>query len=270
MELLPTEIIHEIAFRRLTSPTDILSLALTSRTLHTHVLGVLGEENEYDGDQHRATAGIAYCCSRGWWRAAQMAVERGYGDHNHSWEDDKGRTTTPLTAASSHGIVPLVKTLLALPEIDPGSHSSVALRRACANGHAEVVEMLLADPRVDPSAKRNACLNLAVHSGNEETVRLVLEDERVDPTDSGPHTLGVAIKSGSASCLRILLEDGRIDPRARQCSALRKASWTGNVELVAALVEDGRLTQGGAGVALRTAQLKGWTEIVELLSTIVD
>ena len=274
MEMLPTEIIHEIAYKMLTTPTDILYLAMTCHTLYTKVLGVVGEENAYDVAQHRATAGVVYCCMREWWVAAEMAVERGYGDptgswQDRSWQDRRGRRETPMATAASSGVERLVGALLRHPEVDPGADANIALRRACANGQVEVVEMLLDDPRTDPTVRYNACLNLAVHSGDEQTVRVLLENDRVDPTLVGLTTLYTAIRSGSSGCLSMLLEDGRIDPRLKECALLRKASWTGNVEAVRLLLEDGRTTARGVKDAARTANRKGWTEIIDLLSTVV-
>ena len=94
MEELSIEIIHRIVYGWLDKAEDVLALAMTSKAMYRMVLGEPGSEDEYDVDQHRALMGVAFCVKKGWWRAARLAMARGYGDPEEeiqvSWGDGVG------------------------------------------------------------------------------------------------------------------------------------------------------------------------------------
>ena len=160
---LPVELIQLIAFRSGLSPLDVLSFVLASKTMYGMVLGC---ENEYDRDQHRALAGVGACCREAWWRAACLAVERGIGDPTEEWEDVKVvhiqseygegvriKTTTqaqntPLSWAAEHGRLDLVSALLSRPNLYSPStpffeQLEYAVQLAIDMGHWNIVEVLL-------------------------------------------------------------------------------------------------------------------------------
>jgi len=78
---LPIEVMQYVMYESgVLHPMDVLAFALTSKEMYRKVLGVLGEENVFDRDQHRALAGVLFCAEKGWWNAVLLAVRRGYGD----------------------------------------------------------------------------------------------------------------------------------------------------------------------------------------------
>ena len=148
MEELSIEVMQYMVFRFAHTAEDVLALALTSRTVYGKLLGGVGEENEFDRDQHRATAGVAFCCQHRWWRAARLAVQRGYGDVNASWVLPDFYPGYPMDEACKNGEMELVRVLLKHPDVDPKARNGYAIKMAALNNHHAVLALLLADPRV--------------------------------------------------------------------------------------------------------------------------
>ena len=143
---LPIEVMQYVMYESgVLHPMDVLSFALTSKEMYRKVLGVLGEENVFDRDQHRALAGIHFCARKGWWNAALLAVRRGYGDMEEVTEETVKSPLiplrfqpvyhTPFTMACEAGKVNLVKALLER-RVEP---SGMGLVFASRVGATEVV-----------------------------------------------------------------------------------------------------------------------------------
>ena len=84
---------------------------------------------------------------------------------------------TPLMIASLYGLLPEVKTLVDIKNVDVNKSGWTALHYACTNGNLKVAEFLL-----DKGAKVNALsssnttpLMLAIRSGNIELTKLLLD-----------------------------------------------------------------------------------------------
>ena len=235
------EVVQMIAFHWMERAEDVVALALSSKTVYGKVFGVLGEENAYDRDQHRAVAGIEYCMQQGWWRGARLAVERGYGDP--SIEVDVGFVPAhPLTVASGMGEVELVRTLLRHPGVDPGVGNNRAMKRAARAGRVEVVRLLLQDDRAHPAEEGdNYAIELAAHYGHTEVVELLLGDPRVDPCGNNNYCIRYAAREGHVDIVRLLLGDPRVDPAGEESQALCGAVEMGHIDVAKLLLEDGRV-----------------------------
>ena len=191
MELLdlPTEVVHRIAFHQTLSPSDVVSFALASRASYRLLFGDLGVENAFDVDQHRALCGAVTCVKRGWWRAATLAVSRGFGNPAGEWRATIGSLVNPLILAAGAGQTKLVSVLLAHPDVVPYANLNAALRVSARNGHADIVKLLLdSDPRVDPSCGNQYPIRHALHNNHLPVVDLLLADPRVIHPDPQSHS----------------------------------------------------------------------------------
>lgn len=167
MEDLPIELLQLIGFFYLDDPRDLLSFALTSKTIHQKLLA----DNEYDRDQHRAMAGIWYCLLSDWERAACMAVQRGLGSVTRErFVPDQVFERTPLEHASFKGFGNVVRALLRRPEIDPRDDDQWIFEFACSWEKIDIIRILVEDGRIDPTYDGNSLLYEAVELGNQKTV----------------------------------------------------------------------------------------------------
>ena len=201
------EILQYMVFNHACSAKDVLSLALTSRNMYRKLLGEVGEENKLDVLQHRGMAGLGFCLRKGWWKAALIAIERGFGGRN----EEMRRGGVPLTWASWSGQTEVVEALLKCPEVDPLASNCAAMRYALESGSTEVVRLLLSDERVDPRASFNQIFNWACQFGNGESVDILLEDERIEPRASNNLGLRLACEAGNPAAVNALLRDGRVN-----------------------------------------------------------
>lgn len=212
IEQLPVEIVQRIVFWYGIGVRDVVGVAMASKTMYGKVFGGVGEENEFDVDQHKALAGVEFCASRGWGRAGEMALSRGYGD--------VGGSTSCLIKALGSGLEGLAVALVADGREDPSAGDNEAIRKASMYGFADVVVALLADARVDPAANFQDSLLWAAGEGHADVVRLLLADDRVDPSFVSPivddNPLQWASENGHADVVALLLADDRVqaDPVA--------------------------------------------------------
>merc|ERR1711916_351359 len=210
---LPIEVMQYVMYESgVLHPMDVLAFALTSKEMYRKVLGVLGEENVFDRDQHRALAGIHFCARKGWWNAALLAVRRGYGDMEEASVKKvesplfvyvKRVYHTPFTMACKAGKVNVVKALLERG-VEP---SFLGLGFASRAGATEVVAALLEDGRVDPGSGEGIIIRVA--AGHTEVVRLLLAE--IASTQPPPMTApsvwlpGEATPRSSGSCLQTIV-----------------------------------------------------------------
>ena len=208
LEELPIEIVQRVVFESGLGCEDVMGVALTSKRMYGKILGRMGEENEYDVDQWKATTGVVFCGRRKWWRSARMAVERGYGDPGEEWSVFNHVTskTTVLEEAAGAGEVEVVASLLADARVDPSVRGHRALRIAAERGREEVVRVLMACPEVDPSGGNNHAIAQAARMGHVEVVRLLLADARVDPSENESAPLRWASRYGHEDVVQLLLE----------------------------------------------------------------
>ena len=149
---LPVEVVQLIVFDSgLLDPLDVLSFALASKTMYGMVLG----ENEYDGDQHKALAGVGVCCRKKWWRAACLAVKRGFGDPTEKWDDVE--VTYVLSEYNEDGYIKRMKRT---------NYSPLSWAVEC--GRSDLVSALL------------SAIFLAMDMGWWDGVKVFLADHRVD------------------------------------------------------------------------------------------
>lgn len=274
MELLPTEIVHHIAFTLPTlTPRDTLALALTSHHLFHTLFGSISNPNPYDVAQHRAKGGVVLCAHNNWARAARLALRRGYGDPS-------GEDNYVFTWACQQGYADLITILLADPRVDPVGNDHRAFQTACACGHKDVLRTLLADPlgRFDPSYADNITANLpllwtlesttASRSTVAEIVRdLFLPDPRVDPAADRSIVLIFAAKYGYVGLVEHLLEAyPDVDPAARRNKPIMLAAEYGHVEMVKLLMADPRVDCSARNnYALMWAGIRKHVDVVRLL-----
>ena len=235
MEELSVEIVHYFVFRFLDAK-DVLAFALTSKAMYRTILGEPGEENEYDMAQFRALGGVGLCARNGWWRAACLAVKRGYGDPTERWMDGFGKPC-PLEMGIRGESTTLVSALLAHPDVTMGHRHVAAFVAVAKVGNQEMVRLLLEDGRIPPQEMRNEALKSACWNGHANIVSLLLEDGRADPGAGNSRALVSAVRSGNVEIIRMLLEDGRSDPLVRNQFPLRmaaKCGWPGIVRLLLA------------------------------------
>ena len=292
---LPVELVHAIAFETTLDAIDVRNLSLASHATFTALFGDVHAPNPYDVNQHRALAGIAFCCQHGWWRAARLAVERGYGDPNKEWSQLYAFSTTPVQQAIHNNQVELLKALLAHPDVamgccvslaqpcragntdvvrflldngyaEPDEDDSEAILLAASGNHVDLLALLLEDGRADPGAGDNGALMSAAESGHIESVRLLLADPRVDPSDIDDYALWKASETGHVEIVRLLLADPRVDPLVDDSFPLAIAAENGHLDVVRLLLEDGRSDPGGDdNYALRQASHNGHADVVALL-----
>ena len=166
---LPVEVVQLIVFDSgLLDPLDVLSFALASKTMYGMVLG----ENEYDGDQHKALAGVGVCCRKKWWRAACLAVKRGFGDPMEKWDDVE--VTYVLSEYNEDGYIKRMKRT---------NYSPLSWAVEC--GRSDLVSALLSRPNLySPSTQSfkelESAIFLAVDMGWWDGVKVFLADHRVD------------------------------------------------------------------------------------------
>ena len=271
MECLSIEITQYLVFHFAHSPLDVLSLALASKTMYRKVLGELGRENAYDRDQHCAVGGVVYCVKNKAWRAARLALERGYGDPCAEWKVRYKSTRTPLAEAAAAGVEGLVVCLLGVRRVDPGAARNAAIRLASLGGHTGTVRVLLADGRADPAADYNYAIRRAAQNGHATTVRVLLRDPRVDPSAKNNWAIRMAASAGHTVVVRLLLADDRVDPSAGTNYAVRMACAWGRIETVRVLLEDVRVDAAADnGYALRMARENGHWDVVRLLGGCSD
>ena len=298
MEGLPIEIVQMVAYEtRILTPTDVVSLALTSKTVYGMLLGVLGSENVFDRNQHRALAGPLHCAENEFWEAAVMAVNRGIGDPAEEggisemvrmWGDVfhtpftlacRGDQTGLLSALLGRGICRLAEGLavacengsVACAELLLGETEEVDhrwIRVAAMTGKTEIVALLLDDGRADPGGHSNFALRMAARGGHLDTVRLLLQDPRVDPSDRESQGFRDAAQGGHTDVVRLLLDDQRVDPNASSGEAIRYASARGHVEIVQLLLSTyevaSNIIVAAKALALRNRHL----QIVDLLTAV--
>ena len=224
MEGLAVEVVQKIVFESGLGCRDVVAVGLASKTMYGKVFGKVGEENEFDVDQHKALAGVSFCVEREWWRAGRLAVERGYGDvmARMDCEDRlQEHEAYPLSWAAKAGETELVKVLLDHPNVDPNGDYGYGFDWACLMGHDEVVKVLLEDGRVEVEGEGREGLVMACRFGRVEVVRMLLEDGRVDPGRKGVG-LRIAARLGWEGVVKVLLEDGRVEVGERVLNAARK------------------------------------------------
>ena len=270
LEGLPIEIIHHMVYktRPLWTPQDVLSLALTSKTLYYALLGEVGGENTHDVALHKSLAGIVFCIRQKWWKPALLAAAQRIGDAGIVWDDSAWiRRTTCLRMAAREGETQLVSALLRLPNVDPSHNKCAPLCDAAQHGFTDVVRTLMADGRSDPSANNNAPLTWAAHNGFPDVVALLLSDNSVDPSVSNSAPLRWAAENGHAEVVRLLVEDGRADPGACNNQAIIEAAGEGDVAVVRVLMGDDRVDPSAQrNAAVRRAVKMQFVEVVEVLA----
>ena len=242
MELieLPIEVVQFMVFHHSSTAGDVLSLALTCKTMYGKILGELGNENEYDVDQWRGVSGVVFCLEKQWWRGARLAVERGYGDPNRELMSKWRVRTTPLVEACRFGEVQLVRALLKVGSVDVGGNGNEAIVLAAQGGHVDVVEVLLADERVDPTDGESKALQRAAQNGRADVVALLIEDGRVDVNARDGFALREGAGWGYVDTVRALLADPSLDLNVRRGEPLRKAIDRGLSDMVDLLLSDPR------------------------------
>ena len=247
MELieLPIEVVQFMVFHHSSTAGDVLSLALTCKTMYGKILGELGNENEYDVDQWRGVSGVVFCLEKQWWRGARLAVERGYGDPNGEVRGKYTPRTTPLVEGCAFGAVQLVRALLKVGSINPGGDGNKAVLVASQGGHVGVVTVLLADERVDPADGESLALQRAAQNGRAEVVALLIEDGRVDVNARDGFALREAAGWGYLDTVRALLVDPTLDLNVRSGEPLRKAIDRRLSDVVALLLADPRTVHDG-------------------------
>ena len=300
---LPIEVTQYLVYESgVLGPTDVLAFALTNKDMYRKVFGVLGEENAFDKDQHRAVGGVAFCMRNKWWNAAVLAIKRGYGDVEEMYGEEVrvygGRfRPTPFLAACQEGKVKVVKALLqrgveptpgglllacgdvaqnSCIEIvrlllkdrraNPALSDDFVFRAAARHRHTEIVRLLLQDDRVNPAANDDQAIGVAAQNGHTEIVRLLLQDDRVNPAANDDQAIGVAAKNGHTEIVRLLLQDGRANPGARDNAFFGAAAKNGHTEIIRLLLQDDRVNPAARdNLFIRLAAQNGHTEIVRLL-----
>jgi len=126
---LPIELWQRIAFLFLRAP-DILSLALSCKQMHYLLLGDINSPNKYDVAQMKATVGVEFCIGKGWWKAAELAFNRGLG---HFTIDD---LETMCFCQQKDMIT------MALPHLRDSIDSSI-LESAVMSGHLDLIRQIL-------------------------------------------------------------------------------------------------------------------------------
>ena len=270
LESLPIEILQHMVWGlgETWSPQDVLSLALTSKSLYYALLGEVGNENKHDVDQHKSLSGIVFCVQKRWWKPAVLAAQRGIGDANGVWDEGMWlRNMYPLRVAARERQPALVSVLLSTQNVDPSLNTSAPLRDAAERGHADVVDLLLADGRSDPAARDSYALTFAAHNGYPDVVALLLADQRVDPTQNNSACLRWAAENGHSHVVRLLLDDGRADPAACNNQAIIDAAGEGELDVVRALMDDDRVDPSAQrNAAVRRAFKIQRMDVVEILS----
>ena len=152
---------------------------------------------------------------------------------------------TPLLAAASMGLVPIVRELLKdnrlyVNEILRRPLGVAALTLASLRGHAEVVREMVRCPWVDVNAKGHGRTSLMVASsaGHAEVVRELLLREDLNSNAKGPYgntALMVASANGQLTVVCALLLLCKVDANAKNYSgdtALSLASKGGQAAVV--------------------------------------
>jgi len=104
--------------------------------------------------------------------------------------------------------MPLVKFLLAQPNIDPSIGSNAALNFSCRAGDINLVRKLLADSRVDPSNPKH--LWAATCYEHWEIAMELTRDIRVDPTGHNNYLMRKLLETGKREFFRKLLQHPKI------------------------------------------------------------
>ena len=240
---LPIEVLQYVMYESgVLEPKDVVAFALTNTDMYRKVFGVLGQENTFDRNQHRALGGVLLCALRGWWDAALLAIRRGYGDV----EEEVGESVfalgrwihhTPFTLACEGGEAKVVEVLLGKEGVKP---SGVGFALACEGGAVDVVAALM-DDRVNPAVGNDHGFRLAARNGHTEIVQLLLGDDRVNPGARNDVAINYAAKNGHAEIVKLLLGHDRaldrVKPAARNGAAEAPAVRNGHPEMVSSQSE---------------------------------
>ena len=239
------EIVQHIAFHCSLSPQDVVSLCLTSKTMHSMILGEIHTPHPYDVDQLKSLAGVGECVRRGWWRAAMIAVKRGYGDVEEEWEDRESGRVNVIVAAVAAGKEELVRVLLDHPDVDPvrvGTTGVSLIREAVVEGHVDILRVLLEDGRCDPGEDDNGAIGNAAMNGKVEIVQVLLEDPRVDPGGGEDYAIRWASWFGQADVVSLLLAHPSVDPAADRNAPIKDSWENAHLDVVAILAADPRVS----------------------------
>lgn len=174
---------------------------------------------------------------------------------------------SPFRAAVENGHLEVVDYLLTEPRFEISPHEGAhILQGVVEGGHAALLKRLLEDPRFDPPTGYLYHFNAAVLNNHLEVVRVLLACARTNPGEANNSALSNAVNRGHVEIVRALLADPRVDPHQPGC-LIAIAAMNGYTKIVAMLLEDGRVdpTTELNGGALRSAQNKGFSTIVELL-----
>ena len=273
---LPPELIHAITFPHNTCPATTLALALTSRALYITLFGSLSTPNPYDLAQHRAQAGVSFCCRHSWPRAALLALSLGYGDPSSS-------SNLALKWACSHNHVGLVTALLTDSRVDPSVDYDFPLRVAAKSGFVDVVIALLADYRTNPTngdwfsqlgpdSDPFSALEVAVIHNRREIVDLFMADHRVNESDdqfADPNELlPLALENTppGSGIPPLFLQHPHFDLRRCEDNVFGLAAQYGHAEVVATLLEDPQVDPAErSNYAIGRAAEFGRLDVVRLL-----
>ena len=203
---MPPEVLHQIAFSRWFSFSDLLNLICASEALFEKLTG-----DEYALTYLRSCTGLAWCIRRGciqkgWEKAAKIALK---------WEIP---TQNDLLWALRNAKI--VKILLADPRVDPTAKNNEAFRWAARNGQTETVKLLLADPRVISSTNDNWAVKGAAQHGHAETLKVLLADPRIDPIANDDEAIRWAAFCCYTETVKILMADPRINPSGLSVSEM--------------------------------------------------
>lgn len=128
---LPIELWQRIAFLFLRAP-DILSLALSCKRMHHYLLGDIDSPNKHDVAQMKATLGVEFCIGKGWWKASELALKRGFGL----------LTIDNLKTMCYHQQRNMIT--MALPKLRDSIDNSV-LKAAAMSGHLDLIREILGE-----------------------------------------------------------------------------------------------------------------------------
>ena len=181
---------------------------------------------------------------------------------------------SPLTMASSRGLIDIVDRLLQDERVDPSEFNNTAIITAFHYKHFSVIKRLLQDERCNTVDVLHRLMIIASRYGNLTLLEMVLQDERVDPSAEHNHAIHSAIEQGNLAVVERLLQDPRLDPSSTNTdeptehgsSVITTAAVNGRISILKRLLLDSRVNPSeNANEAIKHAEASGFTEIVELL-----
>ena len=258
-------------------PSSVLNLALTSKHMYGLLLGRLGEENTFDRNQHRALGGVELCVDRRWWRAALLAIRRGYGDVVSStitmYGAQRWTCYSYLAVATMAGEEEVVDALLEVEGVEPSMRD---LACAIVYGRPRIVEKMLQRMDLDlvvweegeEEMYWEGVVSGVCHRGHADVVTVLVEHgvlDRLDP-EATADGFQAACGKGWVEIVRLFLTLPSVDPGMDDGAALVDAALNGHIEVVELLLGDPRVDPACASnMPIRYASHGGHADIVRLL-----